>query len=58
MGGQPGPHGVSLVYGNVKIAITGGIVTVTVTTAHDEKMVQISQESGMVVGGSTAPKTD
>lgn len=57
MGGQPGPtEGVVTLYQNVKLAVTGGIVTVTVTTPHGERTTQISQESGMVVGGSNAPR--
>lgn len=51
------PHGgVIVLYENVKVAITGGFVNVTVDTGKNEVGTQISQKTGDVSGGSNSPK--
>jgi putative methionine-R-sulfoxide reductase with GAF domain len=59
MGGAGGPHpgdGVVVLYENVRLAVTGGIVTVAVTTEKSVIVTQVNQKSGYVTGVSSAPK--
>jgi hypothetical protein len=47
-GGGPHPGGVVVLYENVKLAVTGGVITVTVMKPEGAVTVKIKQATGQV----------
>lgn len=59
-GPSPGPHGITLTSNYegspVTVTITGGVISVVVQLKDKSVVTQISQATGLVIGGAQTPK--
>jgi hypothetical protein len=54
---KPAPDGVIVLYENVKLSVTNGIIDVEVDTGKSVATTRIDQKTGMVTGAWNTPDT-